>query len=449
MGKDMMLVIPFALAVAFAAFAAMDKLMLAIIFLTPLSVKLSELSPGYSFDLDLPTEPLLLGMTAVFILKYLNERYFDPKFLKHPISIALFFYLLWQFFTSITSSMPLVSFKASISKLWFIIPFYFIAGQMFREKSNISKYFTVYAISLLIVSIYTMARHATHHFAHGPAHYVMSPFFIDHTSYGAALAFILPLLYGVNNVFSKSANRKFFYWLLLGVLSMATVLSYTRAAWLGLIGAAGVWILMFFRIRVKYILIPLAIVLGLLFINREQIIIAMSQNNTESSSSFSEHVSSMTNISSDASNLERLNRWSCAVRMFYERPVVGWGPGTYMFQYAPFQLASERTVISTNASDLGNAHSEYLGPLAESGLLGTISVLAIIITTIIAAIRSYYNAPEKWMRQMVLFALLGLVTYYLHAFLNNFLDTDKITSVFWASTALIVVIDIQTNKASL
>jgi hypothetical protein len=38
--------------------------------------------------------------------------------------------------------------------------------------------------------------------------------------------------------------------------------------------------------------------------------------------------------------------------------------------------------------------------------------------------------------------LLGLTTYYLHGLLNNFLDTDKASALFWGFTAAIVAIDI-------
>ena len=34
------------------------------------------------------------------------------------------------------------------------------------------------------------------------------------------------------------------------------------------------------------------------------------------------------NVSTDASNLERINRWNCAIRMYAERPFLGHGPGT-------------------------------------------------------------------------------------------------------------------------
>jgi len=51
-------------------------------------------------------------------------------------------------------------------------------------------------------------------------------------------------------------------------------------------------------------------------------------------------------------------------------PVFGFGPGTYQFEYGPYQHSTEKTLISTNFGDRGNAHSEYIGPLAEEGLPG-------------------------------------------------------------------------------
>ena len=87
----------------------------------------------------------------------------------------------------------------------------------------------------------------------------------------------------------------------------------------------------------------------------------------------------MSNISTDASNLERLNRWSCALQMFQEKPFLGFGPGTYQFLYAPYQKSSMKTVISTNFGEKGNAHSEYLGPLSEQGFLGAIFVFVLVL----------------------------------------------------------------------
>ena len=54
--------------------------------------------------------------------------------------------------------------------------------------------------------------------------------------------------------------------------------------------------------------------------------------NKDSSDNLLKHITSISNISTDASNMERINRWKCALKMFVEKPVFGWGPGTYQFQ---------------------------------------------------------------------------------------------------------------------
>jgi O-antigen ligase len=168
----------------------------------------------------------------------------------------------------------------------------------------------------------------------------------------------------------------------------------------------------------------------------------LGQNKQESSDKLDEHVSSISNVSSDASNLERLNRWHCAMEMFRRRPVTGWGPGTYQFVYAPFQQAKDRTIISTNNGDGGNAHSEYLGPLAEEGVLGMLLFISILIYTLILGFKLFYAANEKEHRVIIISVFLGLITYFVHGTLNNYLDTDKASVPFWGFIGILVAMDL-------
>jgi O-antigen ligase len=181
---------------------------------------------------------------------------------------------------------------------------------------------------------------------------------------------------------------------------------------------------------------------GLLFFAWEDIQVSLKGNKQESSDKLDEHVSSISNVSSDASNLERLNRWNCAMEMFYERPIVGWGPGTYQFVYAPFQRSGDRTIISTNQGDGGNAHSEYLGPLCEQGVLGLVFVIALLYMVSSMAFRLFYTLNDYHWRLIVAGAFLGLMTYFIHGTLNNYLDTDKASVPFWGFIAILVSIDI-------
>jgi hypothetical protein len=54
-------------------------------------------------------------------------------------------------------------------------------------------------------------------------------------------------------------------------------------------------------------------------------------------------------------------------------------------------------------------------------------------------------------RRILLTTFLGLVTYYLHGGLNNFLDIDKAAVPFWAFTAVVVLMDLKYpgNEAAL
>ena len=436
--------VPILLVIILVAVYSLDKLIYIAVFVTPLSVKLSEVVEGLEFDLALPSEPLIIGIMVFFLLKYLFEGKFDKRVMRHPVSIAIWLNLIWVFITSLTSTMPLVSLKFMTSRLWFIIAFYLVVSQIFKNIDNIKKYIWIYIISFLFVIGYAWSQLVTFgFFDQQAAHHVVQPFFTDHTSYGAILAMLLPFVIGfVATMTNNSLFQRVSAWIVLAILIAATLFSYTRAAWISVIGALGVFVILWLRIKFSYILLIGVAGIAFLFTQWTDIQIQLEQNRQDSSEDLMEHVKSISNVATDASNLERMNRWSCAIRMFKQKPIFGWGPGTYMFNYAPFQLEREKTTISTNAATLGNAHSEYIGPLAESGFLGTISFLAIVITTIITGVRNWTRKGNTNIRILSLSLLLGLITYYLHGLLNNFLDTDKASVLFWGFTAGIVTIDL-------
>ena len=441
--------LPLAFVIAILAIYAFDKLLYLVVFFTPLSLPLSEIMPGLSVDMYLPTEPLLFGILLIFILKYFAAGKFDREIMRHPVTLAIYFSLFWILLTSFTSTMPVVSLKFFLSRVWFVVGFYLITAKLFESGKNIERFVWTYTIPLLIVIFYATYRHLGYGlWDKQAAHFVVNPFYNDHTAYGAIVAMFLPFLFGFS--FSKiySPALKIVIRIVLGILLMALILSYARAAWVSMIAALGIWVIMRLKIRFRPIFLTILISLTLILVFQNQILMYLERNNTESSANLGEHISSISNISSDASNLERLNRWSCAIRMFEDKPIFGFGPGTYMFNYAPYQLTSDRTIISTNSADGGNAHSEYLGPLAESGLVGLISFLILISTVMYTAVHAYMRTNEKRLKTILMSSLLGLTTYYIHGTLNNFLDTDKLSVPFWGFTAIIVSIDIYTRKSA-
>lgn len=432
--------LPAFLLVVLLAVIALDKLILFCVFLTPLSINLSN--KDIHLGLSLPVEPILAGILFLFVLRIIHSQRFEKKFLRHPITVAIMLNLVWIAITSITSELPLVSFKFLISRLWFVIPFYFIGTEMFKDFKNVRRFLWLYSIPLTIVIGYTLYWHWQYSWSEDAAHWVMSPFYNDHTAYGAALAMFYPAL--IAFVFNKeySSNIRIIALILLGTFTIALIFSYTRAAWVSLAGALLLYLIFVFRIRFRVVAGALAIGIIYLFFAWGDIVMKLEQNRQDTSNDLEKHLQSISNISTDASNLERINRWNSAFRMFAERPVFGWGPGTYSFVYAPFQLSQEKTIISTNAGDLGNAHSEYIGPLSESGVLGSVTFLMIFGTIVWTGWRLYYKMPKGPQRGVMVAVLLGLITYFIHGLMNNFLDTDKASIPFWGFAAMLVAMDL-------
>ena len=434
--------LPFGIAVFLFLFYSLDSVLLIIAFTAPLSIPLRLFFPTLGMDLNLPTEPLLIIATGVFILKLIVEQRFDKKILSHPVTIFILLYLLWIAFTTATSSLPVISLKFLVSRIWFISCFYFLATALFSKSSNIPKYIWAYSISLSIVVFITLTKHSAFLFSHETAYIIMQPFFDDHTSYGAVLAFVIPPLFGLLYMSRSNINFYVLIMLLIAILMIGLFFSYTRAAWLGVCLAFGIWLVIKLKIKFKTIVIAVITLTLVVIPLSNEIYILMRSNKSDSSSDLSTQFKSMTNIKTDDSNIERLNRWSCAWRMFLDRPITGFGPGTYMFKYAPYQRSWERSRISTNAANLGNSHSEYLGPLAEQGLIGLFLFLAILFTTVRTALKVINHSLNKRSRIIALSLILGLFTYYLHGIMNDFLDMDKITALFWGFTAAIVCLDV-------
>jgi putative inorganic carbon (hco3(-)) transporter len=186
--------VPAVLLILFLSIVSLDAILFIIVFFTPLSYNLKDDS-GIGVALSVPTEPLLFGAMMLFLFRVLYEGGFDRKVSRHPITIAIYFYLAWMIITTLTSTMPLVSLKFFVSKLWFLCSFYFLATQLFRNYKNVKRYMWLYIISLTIVIFYTLYMHSQGGFAEQPAHTAMVPFYNDHTSYGAVLAMFLPVLF--------------------------------------------------------------------------------------------------------------------------------------------------------------------------------------------------------------------------------------------------------------
>jgi putative inorganic carbon (HCO3(-)) transporter len=434
------------LAIYFALFQT-EKLFIAIAFFTPLSINIEEFNS--SFGLFLPSEPLLFGLMLWLSALQLHKPFMPKHLWKQPILFSVGVFITWIFISSITSTNPVVSFKFLLAKLWFIVPVLFYGIHFFQKEKNRVTFIWLFIISTCIVIIYTLIHHSMYAFGEKESHWVMSPFFKDHTIYGAIVALNVPLVFGLYLYKKHTPLIQAVLILMIALVLVGLYFSYTRAAWLSVFGCIFIAGLIYYKVNWKPLAGVAAIVLLVVFFKWDSIQMELARNKQDhTTESFDERLQSATNISTDASNLERINRWSCAIAMFEKKPIFGYGPGTYAFEYAPFQEPENLTIISTNFGDMGNAHSEYLGALAEMGFVGLLCFLGIVASIFYTIITVYHRIPltDSGTRILILSMIMALSTYFIHAFLNNFLDTDKAAVPVFGMCAMIIALGLQQDR---
>lgn len=114
----------------------------------------------------------------------------------------------------------------------------------------------------------------------------------------------------------------------------------------------------------------------------------------------------------------RLGTWKTALTMFKESPLLGKGIGTYM-NYLPRY---------TDVRSYQYAHNSYLQLLVETGILGLIAFLLILIQWLKNSLNFIMHNKENY---IFLGIFCGLCAFLIHSFFDNQLFSLKLATLFW------------------
>ncbi|MFT4752545.1 MAG: putative inorganic carbon (HCO3(-)) transporter [Salibacteraceae bacterium] len=413
-----------------------------LILLVPLSIGVTL--PG-GLHISLPSEGLIILLITISGLKVLNGLKLEIPIYTHPLSILLLLDLSWGLITSLTSEIPIVSIKRFLIKMLFITCFFYLIPALMKAVNGYKNLLFLYGVGLILPIISTTYNHLQLGLSQENSLQVSLPFFDEHTVYAACITFLIPFF---SFQIFKVSKFRFLNIAILGLLFVGFFLSYSRASWLSL----GVAIIVLVLIRIKvsiWILITSSILIGcIVLLNFSSVLKKLENSSSKYNDDISTHFVSVTNLKDDASNLERINRWVCAFRMFKDRPLQGYGPGTYQFVYDRFQTTEFMTRISTNTGNNGNAHSEYLMVLSESGLPGFLILIGWVISSYYFAVTSYFASSSKQNKQLLLSIIIGLTTFYTHGIFNSFIDSNKMALLVYGSLGIITCLhqEIKNNE---
>lgn len=413
----------------------------------PLSINLEEYLEN-SVGVSVPSDLLAIGLLLLLLLSFRRHLKTWAHAVSHPLSLALLLWLTWMLFTGLSSTQPVVSVKFFLSALWFAGSFYFGSLLFLRREVEINRWLAVLFPPLVFVSIYTVANHAAVGFSFRSSFTIMQPFYKEHTAYAASLA-IPFMIYLIVWLRGESLGRGSRVWLpiALGALLLALVFSFTRGAWMGCAAALAFFgiVELWRRWRAGFVGVCALAVIALAFAFQLD---WSPKPQRDKRKDHQDHLKSVVDTESDLSNLERINRWVAALNMIAERPLFGFGPGAYTFEYARYQESSYRTTVSTNQGKFGSAHSEYLLAAAEQGIAGLLIVLLLYGSSLWVAVRGYLTASSRRHRTLYIAVGCALVTYFVHGLVNNFMDQEKLAIPLHLCFATLTALDVYHARRS-
>ena len=409
----------------------------------------AEISTGSR--MFLPTEPLMIFLFLVVAADLLLRRGSLATYLPAGSAMVLPFAAA-LLLASLFSTMPAISAKFTAVNLLYLMVFFVVLGRQLRLVPGLfPRLVLLYSAGFVMIGLLGLYRYGQYNWNPAVVKAIFQPFYKDHTIFGATAALLCGFWLGfpgTGPLLTPKLLR-----ILAGLLMAGAVfLSYSRAALLSLGVFAVVRILVAMRIRIWQLGSVTLLLLVYLFIHRDRIAEKISANRHDSGNrqtDLVDHTLSATNINTDVSNRERLNRWVSGLSMFTARPLTGFGPGTYQFAYIAYQDPTFMTRLSVTdplhipENSGGTAHSEYILSLSESGIPGIVGWLVLIAFLLRMAFSPSSGHPGQTMAAA---GFAALSTYLFHAFFNNFLTTDKFAFLFWGTAAWISFNYFESNK---
>lgn len=426
-----------------------QQLIKLLFLLVPLSLGVTLVGEA---EIQLPTEPLIGLLMILLVATSAGFAGFKKDMWNNAVSRLLMFELLWLVACTITSELKLVSLKYTFIRACYAGGFFFLPLQWMRSEKRPDKFYTLYLLGMIFPIIVTLVNHAQLGFSPRTAYHMPKPFYNDHTVFGACLAFVIPFVavmaFGKREE-GEVRKRKYLWHAIFAALLIVEFLSFSRAAWLSLAASLGLLVLIRLRTTGFVFLILLLLAGGVTALSSNWIYEKIATKDAISGKpdgDVGQHLKSITNFETDASNKERINRWKCAVRMGFDKPVFGYGPRTYKYFYGQFQVREDMTYTSTFSGTKGHAHSDYLAFFAEAGWIGLLLHIALFVGVVMKGLNVLRRKMRVHQRNILLAALLGFFTYFVHGIFNGFMEDDKMASLVFFSMAVIVFVDEQTRN---
>lgn len=398
-----------------------------------------ELQITSSTRLTIPTEVLIPLLAIAFAISILFTGKIPYR--KSPLNVSiLILYAVMVGSLSYTQE-PISTIKAIIRDTGYMIAGYYLIPRYIRTEKHLwQTVLGCLGVHTLLV-LYGFATQVIGGFhIYGN---IAQPFFIEHCIYAAyiSISFSFLLAFYLD---MESSRIRFWLGIVTALFGTAILLTFVRAAWIGILFLLVYYLFLF---RNKKSSVDLLVVMIILFLFGMTLAIT-----TDLGNKIVNRLSSIT-TTNYSTNLDRLDRWSVAWKIWGDHPYLGTGWGSYpdvYFDYSRFTLGRFDPSIGGVPYASGfrmGAHNIYLELLAEVGLLGLFVYLAMIYVFFYNATLLVLKLKDRRQRTLIIGAQGAMITYLVHAFVNNLGPSDKMGITFWFLIGMVPTLETLFQKS--
>jgi putative inorganic carbon (HCO3(-)) transporter len=425
-----LLIIPLLGILALTSFSALDIALY--IFVASLTFSFRFIMASGT-EMQIPTEPLLAIMAGAFILRWIILAGKGVK-LKFPFKLPMLLYATGICLSLINTTHLYASIKGSFRALMYmmlsVVVFYVIS-----DRQRLKRFFIISIIpatiavgwtAIFLVDRIKMWRWTTA--------YEGTPF-TSYAHYGSFVA-VLFLIFVARAIYDKGSYDRIMWLGLTVFYGIAICLCFSRGVWLAfIIAIAFLLIQRSDGIRSKKMLIMGA---GVIFF---VILLSIPQI----SHTIMDRASTIINLNY-GTNRERLLRWGTAIAMFERNPILGAGYGSFAFSYI-----NDPAILGSKSKYGMGAHSEYLQVLSETGLVGFIGWMWIIISFFLYGFRllNKLNSEKSendsktgrmlW-RSLSIGVMSAELALLIHFLVNNLVQSYIVGVPFWVLMGILPAI---------
>lgn len=259
------------------------------------------------------------------------------------------------------------------------------------------------------------------------------------------LLIFLPLAF-LRFMRAKKGGERFTFLIILLSFCAYLAISMTRSSWLGVLVAGG-FLLLFKKFRVlllqnkKLSAFIIALCCGVFFLWP-----AAESGQQSYSSAASGRIAELQtldgasafSLNAPAEKLnpayhQRLMMWACGLEMFKDSPLLGKGLASFQMNYGLCQgsLMFKNPALASLKTQANEAHNQFVQVLAEGGILGLLSFIALLFSGFYFALKNISKEKDTDFQLFYLSLIAGLIAFTSDNLLNITFRAPVTAFAFW------------------